>query len=201
MRAAMNHELARLETAIMKPLLRGWIHAGAALGAVLVTIVLCWLSLEDTTKMGSMLIFGLTTIELYVVSSLYHIGNWGRKTHRVLRTVDHSNIYLVIAGTYTPICINVLEGPLRIFSLAAVWLMAIGGVALPLLTVGLPRSRVVTSRKLRVTLYIGMGWISIIALPTLIEALGWTPVGLLALGGVFYTIGAIIYAMGRPNPF
>lgn len=179
---------------IIKPLLRGWFHAVAAVGAVVLTILLCWLSRGDTPRLISMLIFGLSMIELYMVSATYHIGRWPERTRRVLRSLDHANIFVLIAGTYTPLCFNILDGWLRITILSVIWFLAVLGVAFSVLTLRLPR-------WVGASLYIGMGWVVILALPAFLALLPWTAVATLILGGVLYTIGAIIYARRWPNPF
>jgi hemolysin III len=178
----------------VKPLLRGWFHAAAALGAVALTIALCWRSSDDLPRLFSMLIFGLSMIALYSVSAIYNIGNWGGAVGRWLRSLDHANIFLLIAGTYTPICFNVLHGWVRYGLLLTIWLLAVGGVALAIFTVKVPR-------WVRTGLYIGMGWVGLLALPALGEALAWEALALLFLGGLFYTVGAVIYGCRRPNPF
>lgn len=179
---------------IIKPLLRGWFHAVAAVGAVALTIVLCWLSREDTPRLISMLIFGLSMIELYTVSATYHIGKWHKRTRRVLRSLDHANIFVLIAGTYTPLCFNILDGWLRITILSIIWFLAGLGVAFSVLTLRLPR-------WVSASLYIGMGWVVVLALPAFLAVLPWTAVGTLVLGGLLYTVGAIVYARRWPNPF
>jgi hemolysin III len=144
--------------------------------------------------MLSMLVFGLSMVELYSVSAVYHIGRWQPRVHRVLRSLDHSNIFVLIAGTYTPLCFNVLDGWLRTAILVLIWALAIAGVIIAVFKLNLPR-------WVGSALYIGMGWVSIFALPALVQSLGWGPVWLLISGGVLYTIGGIIYAIKRPNPF
>ncbi|HVB22944.1 MAG TPA: hemolysin III family protein [Ktedonobacteraceae bacterium] len=179
---------------IAKPLLRGWFHAVAAVGAVVLTIVLCWLSRGDTPRLISMLIFGLSMVELYTVSATYHIGKWPERTRRVLRSLDHANIFVLIAGTYTPLCFNILEGWLRITILSIIWFLALLGMAFSVLTLRLPR-------WVGASLYIGMGWISLLAIPGFLAVLPWIAVATLMLGGLLYTIGAVVYARRWPNPF
>ena len=104
---------AAVAPALPRPLLRGRIHAAAAVGAVLVTVALCWRSRNDLPRLVSMLIFGLSMIELYTVSAVYHMGHWRPQVQRVLRSVDHANIFVLIAGTYTPLCFNVLTDWVR----------------------------------------------------------------------------------------
>jgi hemolysin III len=177
-----------------KPLLRGWFHALAAVGAIVLTAALCWMSRGDIPRMVSMLIFGLSMIELYAVSAMYHIGNWPARQRRVLRTIDHANIFILIAGTYTPLCFNVLNGSFRIVMLLLIWSLAVLGVCLSFFTLKLPR-------WMLASLYVGMGWVAILALPVFISKLPWTALATLALGGILYTIGAVIYARKKPDPF
>lgn len=185
-------ELFKMEN--VKPLLRGWSHAVASLGAVGLTIGLCWRSAHDLPRLYSMLIFGLSMIFLYAVSAIYNIGNWGGPVGRVLRSIDHANIFLLIAGTYTPICFNMLHGWVRPTLLITVWLLAAGGIVLAIFTTRVPRAA-------RTGLYIAMGWVGLLALPALGSVLAWEAIGVLFIGGLLYTVGAIIYGRKKPNPF
>jgi hemolysin III len=141
-----------------------------------------------------MLIFGLSMIFLYAVSAIYNIGNWGGPVGRVLRSIDHANIFLLIAGTYTPICFNMLHGWVRPTLLITVWLLAAGGIVLAIFTTRVPRAA-------RTGLYIAMGWVGLLALPALGSVLAWEAIGVLFIGGLLYTVGAIIYGRKKPNPF
>lgn len=179
---------------VKKPLMRGWFHAVAAIASVVLTVALCWRSREDPPRAISLAIFGLSMIELYSVSALYHIGRWKPTVDRRLRALDHANIFVLIAGTYTPLCFNVLEGWPRPTLLTVIWLCAVVGVALATLTLRTPR-------WLTATLYVGMGWVSVFALPAFLHALSWPPVLALFGGGVLYTVGAVVYARRWPNPF
>ncbi len=178
----------------MKPLLRGWSHAGAAVASVVLTILLCWLSRADMPRLISMLIFGLSMIELYTVSALYHIVNWSIPTRKILRSIDHANIFVLIAGTYTPLCFNLLTGWVRLTILVVIWVLAMLGV-------GLSVSRLKLPRWMTVALYVGMGWVVVLALPAFLAVLPWIAVATLLLGGILYTIGAIVYARKQPDPF
>lgn len=177
-----------------KPLMRGWFHAVAAVASVALTVALCWRTREDPPRLVSMAIFGLSMVELYTVSALYHIGRWKLSVRRVWRALDHANIFVLIAGTYTPLCFNVLDGWLRPTLLTVIWLCAVVGVALATLTLRAPR-------WLTAALYVAMGWVSVFALPAFVHALSWPPVLLLLGGGILYTIGALVYARRWPNPF
>ncbi len=180
--------------AMKKPLLRGWFHAIAALAAIALTVALCWMSRWDIPRMISMLIFGLSMIELYTVSAIYHIGNWPEPQRRALRTIDHANIFILIAGTYTPLCFNILSGWPRNAILVVIWLLAALGVGLSFFTLKTPR-------WVLASLYIGMGWVAVLALPAFLNKLPWIALETLALGGILYTIGAVIYARKKPDPF
>jgi hemolysin III len=186
-----NHQVVVIQP---KPLMRGWSHALAALASLVFTIVLAFVSAYDPPRMLSMIVFGASMVVLYSVSAVYHIGRWTPRVHRVLRSLDHANIFLLIAGTYTPICFNLLDGWFRVFMLVTVWVLAVAGMGLSVLTLKLPR-------WVSTLLYIGLGWVSLIALPEMLEAIGWTGLLLLAAGGISYTVGGIIYALKRPNPF
>jgi hemolysin III len=177
-----------------KPLLRGWFHAIAAVAAVALTVVLCVLSRKDLARLISMLIFGLCMIELYMVSALYHIGSWQGASYRRLRALDHANIFLLIAGTYTPLCFNILTGWVRSAILIAIWGLAVLGVGATMLTLRLPR-------WVSTVLYVAMGWMVLLALPAFLTLLPWVAVAMLVGGGVLYTIGAVIYMLRWPNPF
>jgi hemolysin III len=140
-----------------------------------------------------MLVFGVSLIVLYVVSALYHIGSWRGRAATVLLALDHANIFLLIAGTYTPICVNVLSGWTRIAALGIVWALASIGTASSLVTLHVPR-------WLLTALYLGMGWGALLLLPSVALALPLAATLLLFLGGLLYTIGAVVYIFGRPDP-
>jgi hemolysin III len=178
----------------VKPLLRGWFHPFAALASLVATLILLYRTVHDMPRFVSVLIFGLSMLLLFVVSSVYHIGNWSPKVRAALRAFDHSNIYVLIAGTYTPICVVVLHGWMRVFVLTLVWSVAVAGISTSWVSTKLPKWA--TS-----TIYIAMGWIVLIPMPTLLERLPGAAIVTLLLGGVSYTIGGAIYAMKRPNPF
>lgn len=178
----------------LKPLTRGWSHAVAAVAAVVLTVVLCWLSRADIPRLISLLIYGLSMVELYAVSAIYHIGTWSPPVRKRWRALDHANIFVLIAGTYTPLCFNILSGWLRITILIVIWVLAALGVGLATLTLRTPR-------WLTAMLYVVMGWVVVLAMPAFLSHLPWIAVGVLILGGVLYTIGAVIYALRWPDPF
>jgi hemolysin III len=178
----------------IKPRLRGWSHALAAPGALGATFLLLRTTANDPPRFGSCLVFGLSLITLYAVSAIYHLGSWRGRLATALLAWDHANIFLLIAGTYTPIAVTVLSGPLRLAILIGIWLLAALGMASALVTLHLPRWALTA-------LYLGMGWVGLLALPSLMRALPLAAILLLLSGGLLYTLGAVIYVFGRPNPW
>ena len=178
----------------VKPRMRGWSHALAAAASIVLTVILCVLSRNDIPRLLSMLIFGLSMIELYTLSAVYHIVTWSIAKRRVLRAIDHANIFVLIAGTYTPLCFNILTGWLRITILAVIWTLALVGIVTSIFTVKLPRWA-------NAALYVAMGWVVILAIPAFLAVLPWISIAILFLGGLLYTIGAVIYARKKPDPF
>ncbi|GLV56100.1 hemolysin III [Dictyobacter sp. S3.2.2.5] len=178
-----------------KPFLRGWFHAFAAVAALLLTVVLCWYSRADLPRFISLLIFGLSMIEMYTVSAIYHIVHWEPARRRVWRALDHANIFVLIAGTYTPLCFNILSGWVRVTLLVAIWLLAGTGIGFTLFPYALR-----VPKWFNALLYILMGWIAILALPAFLAVLPWSFVWTMIAGGILYTIGALVYASHWPNP-
>lgn len=176
-----------------RPRTRGWSHAVAALGAVIVTLGLLAESRHDRVQWLSVLIFGLTMIDLYMVSAIYHIGSWRGRRYTFLRTLDHANIFLVIAGTYTPICINVLSGTMQVVVLGLIWALALVGAACTMVMLRLPRG-------VSILMYAGMGSLSLIAVPSLARLLPAEALAVFFAGGLLYMLGAIVFALRRPNP-
>ena len=177
-----------------KPLLRGWFHAFAAIGAVVATIGLLLETAGDPRRLIAALVFGLSMVALYTASSVYHLGTWQGRRYTLLRTIDHASIFLLIAGTYTPICMIVLAGVLGQVVLALIWALAALGMSGALLALRLPRWA-------KAGQYLAMGWLALIPLPRLVHILPMPATAVFATGGILYTIGAVIYALRRPNPW
>jgi hemolysin III len=175
-----------------KPRLRGWIHRFASFVALPAAILLVVLAPTARARIACA-IYGLTLAGLFTISSMYHIGNWTDSQRSWWRRADHSMIFLLIAGTYTPFALLVLDGALATAILVAVWGGALAGIVLNLVWIDAPK-------WLTAVVYVALGWVAVIAFPGLFDNLGVTPTMLIALGGVLYTIGAVVYAVGKPDP-
>jgi hemolysin III len=176
----------------IKPKLRGWIHAGTFPLAVAAGIVLVALA-GDTKARIACGVFALTAAMLFGTSGVYHRGNWGPRGEAVLRRLDHANIFLIIAGTYTPFAVILLGGHGGETLLWIVWTAALGGIAFRILWVGAPR-------WLYTPIYLALGWVAVFYIPEIYDTGGAAVVTLLAIGGLLYSVGAVVYALKRPNP-
>ncbi|MFW6774540.1 PAQR family membrane homeostasis protein TrhA [Nocardioides sp. CPCC 205120] len=184
----------------VKPHLRGWLHLGTAPVALAAGIVLVALSPDATTRIGSA-IFTLSALLLFTVSAVYHRGTWSPRTWSFLRRFDHANIFLLIAGSYTPFTLLLLEGAQRTALLVVVWSGALAGVALKVLWRGAPR-------WLNAPIYLALGWAAVFFIPGFHDgaiARYGTTVGvavftMICVGGGLYTLGGIVYGLKRPNP-
>ena len=172
--------------------IRGFLHGGAAVAALGGTIYLAVRTWGDTGVLVGTMVFGLALLVMFTVSSLYHSIPWGVDWKRRLQRIDHSMIYLVVAGTFTPIAIAGLEGAAVFWCLALVWGIAIVGISLKFL---LPD----VSTGLSVTLQLVMGWTVILWLPQIWRSLGPGAIVLIAIGGIFYTVGSVIFMAKRPK--
>lgn len=179
---------------LRRPLLRGWSHAGAAVGAAAFTVLLVERSLGDAPRLSSMLLYGLTSVWLFACSAIYHMVTWTPARRRVWRALDHGNIYVMIAATSTTIGVNVLTGWDQALLLTSVWLLAGVGVLVAVFHVHL-------SSVPRVGLYLLTGLTGVLALPGLLQTLPPSAIWGIVGGGVLYAIGAAIYAFKRPDPF
>ncbi len=156
---------------------------------VLVAMAVASGSFERAVAVG---IYGSSLVALYSASALYHLLPVSEAAVARLRRMDHTMIFVLIAGTYTPVCLLALSGGWRWGLLGAVWSLAACGILLKLLWMSAPR-------WLSVALYLGLGWMALIAAPAILEALPAGAVAWIAAGGLVYSAGAIIYALKRPN--
>lgn len=176
----------------VKPKLRGWLHLGTAPLALAAGIVLVALS-PTAPALAAAAIYALSSVLLFSTSAIYHVGRWSPRAQRLLRRMDHSNIYLIIAGTYTPFIALVLDGTLRTAMLALVWSGAIAGVAFKLLWLNAPR-------WLSTALYLAIGWVAVLFIPELIGGTHPATWILVLVGGVLYSVGAVVYGLKWPDP-
>ncbi|MGB8020621.1 MAG: hemolysin III family protein [Candidatus Nanopelagicales bacterium] len=188
------HAESRLEhrVAALKPKLRGWLHFSAAPLALILGLGLMVVTPTAGLRIA-VAVYVLTTVLLFGVSAAYHLGAGSPRVNAFLRKLDHANIYLFIAGSYTPFAAALPSTTLRWTILALVWGIALVGLIVRVAWTGAPRWLVTGS-------YIGLGWVALFYLPALNSAFGLATVSLLALGGLLYTVGGVIYARKRPNP-
>jgi hemolysin III len=186
-----------LATAVaeLKPRLRGWLHAYAAAisiasGAVLVAVAA---TLRGGPAGATTGIYAATVTMLFGTSALYHRIDWGPRAHGLMKRLDHSMIFVFIAGTYTPIAALTLPHSSAAAVLIAVWTGAIFGMLLQSVWPSAPA-------WLSVPCYIALGWVAVFVMPQLLHNAGVAALVLIAVGGIVYTIGGIVYGLKRPNP-
>jgi hemolysin III len=175
-----------------KPLLRGWLHAGAFVAAVPAGIVLVVVA-PGAAARAAAIVYWLTLMAQFGVSALYHRGDWGEVWHARMRLFDHSTIFLLIAGTYTPFCAVALHGVTGVVVLVVVWTGAAVGIGTKFYRVDL--------HVLSGFLYVGLGWTAVVVLPAMARSMSATGFALVVLGGVVYTLGAIVLATHKPDPW
>jgi len=183
----------------LKPKLRGYLHLATAPLTLVAGIVLVVLSPTTVTKIGSAVFIGSALI-LFTVSAIYHTGTWSPRTWAFLRRFDHSNIFLLIAGSYTPFSLLLLQGTAEVALLSTVWTGAILGVLFRVFWTDAPR-------WLYVPIYIALGWAAIFFIPAFFEGATALGVGIgiavfvmILVGGALYTAGGVVYGVKRPNP-
>jgi hemolysin III len=163
----------------------------AVIGAtVLITLAAVYRKLWH---LGAFIVYGLSLVLLYLASSLYHLLPVSGKAQRALRQLDHVAIFLLIAGTYTPLCLVPLRGPWGWSLFSAVWALAVVGMFQAIFAVDAPRWLVAS-------LYLGLGWLIVVAIWPLVHLVSPEGVFWFFLGGGFYSAGAVIYALKRPDP-
>jgi hemolysin III len=179
-------------TAAARPRLRGVSHQYAFFVSLA-----CGAALVATAGAGRALVaaavYAFAVSALLGTSALYHRVSWRPNARRWMRRLDHSMIFVLIAGTYTPIGLIALHGTLATVVLAVVWGGVLGGGALKLGWIDAPK-------PVTAAIYIALGWVGVATFGQLATSIGIVPVCVLALGGLFYMAGGIIYALGRPNP-
>jgi hemolysin III len=190
----------REELRDLKPKLRGWLHLATAPLTLAAGTVLIALSPNATTRVGSV-VFIASALVLFTVSAIYHTGTWSPRAWAFLRRFDHANIFILIAGTYTPFSLLLLHGTAQTVLLTTVWTGAILGVLFRVFWTDAPR-------WLYVPIYMALGWAAMFFIPAFFH--GATALGLgigiavfvmIGVGGALYTVGGVVYGFKRPNPW
>ncbi|MFD9289006.1 hemolysin III family protein [Streptomyces sp. NPDC060030] len=176
----------------VKPRMRGWLHAGMFPAVVIAGIVLV-ATADGTRAQVACAVYVLSACLLFGVSGVYHRGTWGPRGEAVLRRLDHANIFLIIAGTYTPLTLLLLPESTSRPLLWAIWSAAAAGIAFRVFWVGAPR-------WLYTPCYIAMGWAAVFFLPDFMRSGGIAVLVLVVVGGLLYSAGGVIYGLKRPNP-
>lgn len=176
----------------VKPKLRGWLHAATAPLSLAAGVVLIALSPTAATRAGSA-IFAASALVLFTVSAIYHRGTWSPRVWAFLRRFDHANIFLLIAGSYTPFTLLLLDGRDRTVLLTVVWVGAGLGILFRIFWAGAPR-------WLYTPIYIGLGWAAIFYFGDFVANGGTAVLTLMLVGGILYTVGGLVYGLKRPNP-
>ena len=177
----------------VKPRLRGWMHAASAPLTLAAGIVLVVLSPTASTRIGSA-VFATSALVLFTVSGIYHRGTWSPKVWRFLRRFDHANIFLLIAGSYTPFTLLLLHGADRVVLLSVVWTGAVLGVLFRIFWNDAPR-------WLYTPIYIALGWAAVFYFGDFVDTASTAVLVLMAVGGGLYTLGGVVYGFKRPDPF
>lgn len=163
--------------------------------AVIPFFILLMRGAQTPRQQIGFLVFGISLLLLYGASTIYHTLRLSAERTALLRRIDHMMIFVLIAGTYTPICLVLLEGRFGTILLSLIWAIALAGILMKIFWMGAPR-------WLSTTIYVVMGWLSVTAIVPLLKCVGWGGFGLLLAGGIAYTVGAVIYALKKPNlPF
>ena len=178
--------------ATLKPRLRGWIHAGVSPFVLAAGVVLVALSPRADIRLANT-VFAISAVLLFGTSAFYHRGNWSPRTTAVLRRLDHTNIFLIIAGSYTPLAVLLLPAPTARTLLLIVWSGALVGLLMRVFWLGAPR-------WLYTPIYVALGWVAVAFLPQFYKTGGPAVVWLVIAGGLAYTIGAVVYGTKWPNP-
>ncbi|HEX5225167.1 MAG TPA: hemolysin III family protein [Solirubrobacteraceae bacterium] len=177
----------------IKPRLRGVSHEYAFFVSLATGAALIVAASDGRARLAAG-VYAVALSALLGTSALYHRVTWRPRARRWMRRLDHSMIFVLIAGTYTPVALLALHGSLASTILIVVWAGALGGAIFKLAWIDAPK-------WLLAAIYVALGWVSVAIFGQLPAAIGWLGVAGLAAGGLLYTIGAVVYASGRPNPW
>jgi hemolysin III len=176
----------------VKPHLRGWLHAATAPLALAAGIVLVVLSPTELTRIGSS-VFAASALALFTASATMHRGRWSPRVGLWLRRLDHSSIFLLIAGSYTPFTLLLLSGSARTTLLSIAWGGAGLGILFRLFWTSAPR-------WLYTPIYIALGWAAVFYFPAFFDTASTAVITLMVVGGALYTVGGVVYGFRWPNP-
>ena len=176
----------------VKPLLRGVLHQGAFFVSLIVAPLLL-VSADTSRARIAAAVFACSVSACFGASALYHRVTWAPSVRRWMRRVDHAGVYLLIAGTYTPVSLLVLHGDWGRVILVVVWVGALAAILLKFVWVDAPK-------WVAATIGLTLGWVAVVALPQLVDRLRLSALTLLIAGGLLYSAGAIVYARRKPNP-
>jgi hemolysin III len=177
---------------LARPALRGVFHQYAFVVFAVLGIALTVAATGSTERAAAAAIGGSVAVT-FGISALYHRVTWTPSVREIMRLLDHAAIFLLIAGTYTPYGLLVLSGAWRYAVLAVVWSGALAAILQQLLWRSAPK-------WVTPLLAVALGWVGVVAFPVLLETTGWAGAALLSAGGALYTLGAVVYALRRPDP-
>lgn len=183
-------QMTKLTTTVERPRMKGWIHAAMTPISVVMGVLL--VIHAGSGDKWSTAIFSVTAVLLFGVSAVYHLGHWSARGTAILRRMDHANIFLIIAGSFTPLATMLLAPDTAKVLLWIVWVGAFAGVMMHMFWLHAPR-------WLYTPVYVGLGWVAVGYMGKFYETGGWTIVLLIAGGGLAYTVGALFYALKKPN--
>jgi hemolysin III len=183
-----------VDSVVGKPLLRGWSHVLAFAVVAVLGIIMASVAGASVSERLWLVVYVAGTMTMFGVSSLYHCLRWQDRGRSIMRRLDHSAIFLAIAGAYTPIMAVALDGWEKIVVLCAAWGGAIIGMSLEWLPVTVPR-------MIFTAIYVVVGWCAAVGFSQLQRNLGGAGFGLVLGGGLLYTLGAVVYALKRPDPW
>ena len=174
--------------------MRGWLHAATVPAAAAGAFLLWHAASSQGHGRLSAVVFGIGLVGLYTTSSLYHVGRWSARARWFLSRCDVAMIQLFIAATFTPVALHALSGRWRIYSLVFAWVIGVSGAAIAASPLRAPR-------WVSTMGYIAVGWLAVVPFTRIVLSLPWEASGLIGLGGVLYTVGGLVYARRRPDPF
>lgn len=193
----MARTLEAVAQTVTAPRMRGVIHQYSSFVAAAagVALIIAAAIIGSAADVAAVAVYAATICGLFTVSAVYHRVRWQSPRSRIrMKRADHSMIFVFIAGSYTPFCVMGLSGAMRWWVLAVVWSGALAGVTLKMIWPGSPR-------WLGVSLYILLGWVILFVAPALLREVGVAVIVLLAVGGVFYSLGGVLFALRWPDPW